>query len=383
VNERLAILLAGDYPADPTLGSSKVLYKLQEEFVALGHRCDLLLASDIGGVRVRQFRQLLAPWRAGQAIVRFLERQHYDVVDAASAEGLWFGVLKKFGAYRDCAYICRSNGLEPLNYRRMLDDAAEGLIRKPWTRRLWYPASRLSQVAAAGHLADRLLVLNEQDRAYAADHGWQPADRIAVVPHGVSERLLSNAPPANAPRGAGMLFCGSWDHVKGIHYLVETLRRLHASGTLAPLTVLGPGHPPATVLGAFPEELRPFVTVIPKIPEDGVMAEYRRHDLLLWTSTYEGFGLVLLEAMSQGLPVVTTPVGAASTLVRDGVNGLLVPARDAAATAAAAARLLGDPALRARLASEARETIKGMTWRATAERTLQVYRDARAERHAG
>ncbi len=214
MNEPLSILLVGDYPPDPTLGSSKVLYKLQEEFVALGHHCDLLLAPDIGCVRARQLRQLVVPWRAGQAIVRFLERRRYDVVDAASAEGLWLGVLKKFGAYRECAYICRSNGLEPLNYRRMLDDADAGLTHKPWTRRLWYPASLLSQVAAAGHLADRLLVLNEQDREYAAGRGWQPVDRIAVVPHGVSERLLSDAPSSTAPRGAGMLFCGSWDHVK-------------------------------------------------------------------------------------------------------------------------------------------------------------------------
>jgi len=262
----LLILLVGDYPPDPTLGSAKVFYKLQEEFVGLGHRCDLLLAPDIGGVPVRQLRQLLAPWRAGQAIVRRLERQRYDVVDAASAEGLWFGVLKKFGGYRGCAYICRSNGLEPLNYRRMLDDAAAGLTRKPWTRRWWYPVSRLSQVAAAGHLADRLLLLNEQDREYAADHGWQPPDRIALVPHGVSEPLLAAAPPSTAPRGAGILFCGSWDHMKGVHYLVEAFGRLHASGTRVPMTILGPGHTADTVLGAFPAELRSFVTVIAKLP---------------------------------------------------------------------------------------------------------------------
>lgn len=379
----LSILLVGDYPADPTLGSPKVFYKLQEEFVALGHRCDVLLAPDIGGVPVRQLRQLLAPWRAGQAIGRFFKRQRYDVVDAASAEGLWFGILKKLGAYRGCAYICRSNGLEPLNYRRMLDDAAAGLTRKPWTRRLWYPASRLTQVAAAARLADRLLLLNEQDRAYAEEHGWQSADRIALVPHGVSERLLAAAPPATAPRGGGILVCASWDHMKGIHYLVGAFGRLHAAGTRVPLTILGPGHTAETVLAAFPADLRPFVTVIAKLPEDEVMAQYRRHDLLLWTSTYEGFGLVLLEAMSQGLPIVTTPVGAATSLVRDGVNGLVVPARDAAATAAAAGRLLADPALGQRLAAAARETVRGMTWRATAERTLQVYRDARAERHAG
>lgn len=369
----LSILLAGDYPPDPTLGSPKVFYKLQEEFTALGHRCDLLLSPDIGAVGNRQVRQLVSPWRAGNAIARRLETRRYDVVDAASAEGLFFGIRKKFGIYKNVAYVCRSNGLEPLNYQRMLDDASAGLSRKPWTRRLWYPVSRLSQVAGAAHLADRLLLLNEGDREYAVSHGWQPPDRIDVVPHGVSDRFLAQAPDPTAPRGAGLLFCGSWDHMKGIHYLVEAFARLHGSGRQIRLTVLGPGRDEAIVRAAFPPQLLEFVTVVARLSEADVMAEYRRHDVLLWTSTYEGFGLVLLEAMSQGLPVVTTPVGIAPSLVKHGVNGLVVPVRDAEAIADAAARLLADAAMRTRLASAAKDTVRTMTWRATAEQTLAVY----------
>lgn len=378
----LSILLVGDYPDDPTLGSPKVLFKLQAEYRALGHRCEIVFDHEIGGSRIRHVRQLMSPWRAGQAIVRRLEHERFDVVDAASAEGLWLGVVKKFGAYPRTLYVCRSNGLEHLNYRRMLDDHDAGLLWKPWTRRIWYPASRLSQVTAAARMADRLILLNESDREFALDHGWQRPDRVDVVPHGVSQEFLDDDPAPRAPRGHGLLFCGSWDQTKGITYLIAAFEGLHATLPDLRLTILGPGVPQTMVLEAFPERLRQFVTVVPRAPEAQVIEMYRRHDLLIWPSTYEGFGLVLLEAMSQRLPVVATPVGCARSIVRDGQTGIAVPIRDPDAIAAATRRLLSDDGLRASIGDAARAAVAGMTWRATALRTLDLYRRAREERRA-
>lgn len=378
----LGVLLVGDYPGDPTLGSAKVFYKLREQLVALGHRCDVVFHDEIGGPAGRQARQLVSPWSAGRAIARRLERGAFDVVDAASAEGLWFGIRRRTGSYPKTVYICRSNGLEHRNYQRMLDDARAGLTAKPWTRRIWYPLSRLSQVAAAARLADAVIVLNDKDRAYVLEHGWQRADRVSIVPHGVSERFLRWDPGDVEGRGGGLLFCASWDHTKGIHYLVEAIETLHADGQRHPLTVLGPGVPEETVLRAFGERVRPFVTVIPRASEDAVIAAYRRHDVLLWTSTFEGFGLVLLEAMSQRLPVVSTPVGYAPSLVKDGETGVVVPPRDAAAIASAVRELMDDPARRVRMGAAARAAVEGLTWERTARLTIDVYRRALAARGA-
>jgi glycosyltransferase involved in cell wall biosynthesis len=374
----LSVLLVGDYPPDPTLGSSKVFYKLREEFQALGHRCDIVFGDEIGAPRMRHIGQTIAPWRAARAIARRTGKTPYDVIDAASAEGLWIGLLKRIGGYRRTALICRSNGLEHLNYRRMIDDHHAGLTRKGWTRRIWYPLTRLSQVQAAARAADRLLLLNGVDRQFALDEGWQPADRIDVVPHGVSARFLAEPEAADTrARGDGLLFCATWDHTKGIAYLVDAFERLHARGRALPLTILGPGVPAERVLQAFNERVRPFVRVIARVPEDAVIAAYRSHDVFLWTSTYEGFGLALLEAMSQQVPVVSTPVGCARALLRDGVNGLAVPPRDPDAIVSAVERLMDDPSLRSRLGRAARATVSGMTWQATALKTIDVYTRAR------
>ena len=122
------------------------------------------------------------------------------------------------------------------------------------------------------------------------------------------------------------------------------------------------------------------MTVVDRVDEADVMAAYRTHDVLALPSTYEGFGMVVLEAMSQRLPVVVTPVGCAFALVEDGTTGLVVPPRDPAALAGALARMMGDEALRARLAEAAFARVRGMTWASTARLTLDVYERARAAR---
>ncbi|HVL67922.1 MAG TPA: glycosyltransferase family 4 protein [Vicinamibacterales bacterium] len=376
VDRPLRILLVGDYDDDPRLGSAKVAHKLREEFRALGHTCDALFSRDIGGrPGGRQIRQLVAPALAGRAVARALAVHPYDVVDAASAEGLWVPVLRPLRGFGRTAIVCRSHGIEHLNYRRMLDDARFGLSRKPWTRRIWYPLSRLSQVAAAARLADRLIVLNEVDRRFALERRWQPADRIDLIPHGVSSRLMEVSTDPES-RGRGALFCGSWTAMKGVTYLAAAWRHLVDAGHRVPLTILGPGVEADFVLRSFDGAARDLVTVMPRVGEAEVIRAYRQHDLLVFPSTYEGFGLVAVEAMSQGLPVVATPVGCATTLVRDGETGVLVPPRDPHALARAVVRLMGDEPARRRIGSAAAAAVAHLSWQRTAEQTLRSYRMA-------
>ena len=376
----MRILLVGDYPNDPRLGSTKVFVKLQEEFRALGHTCDMLLAEDLGVRPRNRFARWLVEPVAALAAVRQAVRKSgpYDIVDVASAEGLWLAVLRRarLTSGKPTPIIARSNGLEHLNYQRMLDDDAAGLWKKPWTRRWWYPAVRLSQVALAARLADRLIVLNGVDREFAVSEGWKPSAAIDLVGHGVSTRFLADAPPADHRRGGGILFCGTWDHMKGIHYLAAAFSSLVLQGRTSNLTILGGGVPAASIRAEFSADAQRYVTVVDRVSEADVIAAYRAHDVMAFTSSYEGFGMVLLEAMTQRLPVVSTPVGCARALVSHERTGLVVPCRDADALAAALGRMLDDRALRTSLAEQAFDTVRDMTWTRSAVATLAVYERA-------
>jgi glycosyltransferase involved in cell wall biosynthesis len=369
------ILLVGDYPRDPRLGSPKVLLKLQQELQALGHTCDILLSDDLGtSPRNRYVRQALGPVVAFASVRRaFQARGAYDVVDVASAEGLWIALARKCGWFRGAAVIARSNGLEHLNYQRMLDDHEEGLLKKPWTRRLFHPLLRLTQVAASARAADRLVLLNEADRDFALKHGWKTQAEIDVIPHGVSGEFLTDAPARDEKRGAGLLFCGSWTDVKGASHLAKAFSQLVDEGFMAPLTILGGAVPRETILSAFSPAARARVSVAERVAEREVMSAYRRHDALVWPSTYEGFGMVVIEAMSQRLPVIATPVGCATFLVNDGKTGLTVQPRRPDLLAAAIKRMMSDCNLRLRLADAAFDCVKHMTWRRTADETLATY----------
>ena len=199
----MRILLVGDYPPDPRLGSPKVMVKLQEELREAGHTCDLLFSTDLGPVpRNRFLRQALAPVLALRAVRRACRaRGPYDILDIASAEGLWVGLLHRLGAFRGAAVIARSHGLEHLYYREIVDDARAGLVKKPWTRRWFYPSVRLTQVAGAARAADRLLLLNETDREFAIARRWKSGADIDVVAHGVSSVFLESAPAREEARG--------------------------------------------------------------------------------------------------------------------------------------------------------------------------------------
>jgi glycosyltransferase involved in cell wall biosynthesis len=374
----MKIFLVGDYLNDPRLGSAKVPLKLAEEFRALGHKCDLLFAEDLGprprGMHQRQF---VSPWLVERAINRaFARNGFYDVVDIASGEGALFGLKRLLGRFRNTAFISRSHGIEHLNYRRMVEDHRHGLLHKPWTRRIWYPAIRLNQVATAARTADRLVVLNQGDCDFVLKRGWKKQSQIDVIGHGISKRFLQDVPKIDAPRGRGILFCGTWTGMKGVDYLAPAFSRLIDSGVRVNLTILGGAVPAETIRAAFPAHVHPFLTIMDRVSEEEVIEHYRRHDVLVFPSTYEGYGMVLMEAMSQRLPCIATPVGCATTLVRNEQTGLMVPPRNSAALADALAHLLNDKPLREQLAMQAYQVVRDMTWTVTARRTLATYQQA-------
>jgi len=102
---------------------------------------------------------------------------------------------------------------------------------------------------------------------------------------------------------------------------------------------------------------------------------YANCDAFIFASVTETLGLVLLEAMASGLPVVAAPAGGVADHLRDGVNGLAYPAGDARAMAEAMVRLVSEAGLARRLGQAARQTAEELSWEREMERLDQSYQE--------
>ena len=183
---------------------------------------------------------------------------------------------------------------------------------------------------------------------------------VHVVPYGAPP--VPDTPSANAPAQNGRLrvfFAGSLGQRKGLSYLLEAVRRLGPARV--ELTLLG--HKTVENCAALDAAVRAH-RWIPSLPHAEVLAEMARQDVLVFPSLFEGFGLVILEAMSRGLPVITTAHTAGPDVIEDGVDGFLVPIRSADAIAEKLETLLAAPARLAEMKQAARRKAAALGWEA-------------------
>ena len=103
-------------------------------------------------------------------------------------------------------------------------------------------------------------------------------------------------------------------------------------------------------------------------------------DVLVFPSLFEGFGLVILEAMAQGMPVITTSHTAGPDLIEEGVDGFIVPIRSADAIAEKLCLLARDPDRLSAMQQAARRKAQSHSWESYRQRLVQVAREVMGNR---
>jgi glycosyltransferase involved in cell wall biosynthesis len=213
-------------------------------------------------------------------------------------------------------------------------------------------------------LADLVLAPSEFVRDEVLSHGVD-ASRVRVVPYGVHEDWLQVEP---APEPGRLLFVGSVVLRKGVQYLAAASRLLRERGIVHRARVVGPVQRALRAHPAFAG-----LELAGQVPRARVREEFLRADLFVFPTLAEGCALVHLEALACGLPVVTTP--ACGSVVRDGVEGFIVPPRDPAALADRVARVLADRRLREDMSRAARARAREYTWARYADRLFAALGD--------
>ena len=216
---------------------------------------------------------------------------------------------------------------------------------------LHHPLRGLGARAVAA-LSDEVVVISDALAAfYGGRHG--ATDRLRKISYGYEPRRGPNAPPRTGREGI-VEELGLPPEVSLVTMIGSLTPRKGLADLLHAASLVKDGFPSAHfLLVGRGEQRRKLQTMVRTLDiEDtvhflGFRRDVRRilsgSDLLVLPSRWEGFGLVLLEAMNEGLPVVGTRRGAIPEVVRDGETGLLVPPGDPDSLATALSRLLGDP----------------------------------------
>jgi len=275
------------------------------------------------------------------------------------------------------AFVARraaGDGRTVLNYpvahhRVRRREREEEIARTPQFASTWpdfddWPAGHEQRLDEEIRLADAILV----GSTYAADSFVAegiPRSRMRVIPYGVD--LETFTPPADGERRDGMrfeaIFSGQMTQRKGLSYLLEGWRRFAAAD--ARLTIVG------QAVGD-PRALAPYADLFRHVPHQSrpALAQlYRACDVFVFPTLVEGMPLVVLEAMACGLPVIVTANGPAD-IVRDGIDGFVIPSRDPDAIADRLEALRADPVLRAEMGRQAARRAAEFGWPAYTAKVL-------------
>ena len=236
-----------------------------------------------------------------------------------------------------------------------------------------------------GRTADSVIATCS-DEAFELKTLGVPSQRISVVPCGVDVELFSPEGPREARgRRHRILTVGRLVQRKGVDLAISAMAELVASGrTDVELVIVG-GPADPDQLRTDPEAARlidlaeslgvsDHVEIRGQVARTDLPAVLRSADAVVCTPWYEPFGIVPLEAMACGVPVVASAVGGLIDSVVDGMTGLHVPPRDAGAIAAALATLLDDPERIRELGAGGRRRVEArFSWEQVAADTERAY----------
>ncbi len=214
--------------------------------------------------------------------------------------------------------------------------------------------------------------------AAAAYHGGalgRAPESFEIVPNGVDVRRFADAVPFPQMQDAPcLLFVGRLEPRKGLDVLLHAFTKLKSTRPDLRLYVVGDGPDRDASRQLLPAGLRSDVVFLGRVGQDELPRFYRSCDLFVAPALGgESFGIVLIEALAAGRPVVASDIPGYASVLTDGVTGRLVPPRDPDALAGAIGALLDNPATARALADAGHEMVSRYDWDAVAQQARRVY----------
>lgn len=229
-------------------------------------------------------------------------------------------------------------------------------------------------------LAGRIAV-SEMAKAYVSKHVPGYYD---IIPNGIDmERFSPDVPPIEefCDGKQNILFLGRLERRKGAIYLIKAYQQVKQEIPNSRLIIAGPG---TRLRKPYEKWIKnqglEDIVFVGYVSEADKPRYYKTADVYCSPATSrESFGIVLLEAMAVGTPVVASDIDGYNSVITDGEDGLLVPPRDTRSLAQTLISVLSDETLRQKLAARARLTAEKYSWERVAEKVLDYYTRAHEE----
>jgi len=181
------------------------------------------------------------------------------------------------------------------------------------------PANKLERKEQEIQLADQIFVASSVTKNSLLKVGIKP-NKISIIPYGAPTDYFQ--PQAKNDTVFRALFVGRVGAHKGVHYLLQAWQQLRLPN--AELLLVGVNDFPKDWLNQYADVFR----YVPSVPHASLNQYYSAANVLVFPSLLEGFGMVLLEAMACGIPVITTSNVGGIDIITDGIEGFIVPIRD-------------------------------------------------------
>lgn len=184
-----------------------------------------------------------------------------------------------------------------------------------------------------------------------------PAENIFRIAYGVDENKFIKSDRKYSTQYLNVLFIGEINQRKGINQLLQAGKHLSGKGFC--FNLVGGGFETAPTEYS---KYKNYVKFWGRVSFDALLEQLRQNHVFVFPTMGEGFGLVILEAMAAGLPVITTPNCAGYDVVEDGENGFIVPVGDETAIEEKLLWLKNNPEELKRMSENAIKTAKTFTW---------------------
>ena len=354
--------MVSPYPWDVPGGVVAHIRDLAETLQDLGHEVSVMTPVDddeapLPAYVVRAGRSIPVPYNGSVArltfgpvsatrMLRWLRAGQFDVLHVHQPETLSLSLL---------AVMCADGPIVSTSHAHNTRSRILSLFQTPLQTQLEKVQARIAVSPAA--------------RRTIVEHLGHDA---VLVPSGVHVHRFALAQPLPGWPGEGGAagFIGRIDEPrKGLAKLLDAFAQLAVARPARRLLVAGPGDPPA-----LPRSLRDRVVFLGLVSDEDKARFYRSVDVFVAPNTGgESFGIVLLEALGAGTPIVASDLDAFRQVLDDGRAGVLFPAGDPDALVTALGSLLDAPGERERLVDAGRRTVRRYDWSVVAREVVRVY----------